>query len=81
MLQYFRGVTIGKGSDGDIPIIEDGVCIMTNAVIVGGVTIGNNSIIGAYSFVCKSVVPNSVVGGVQAKVLYYKTNSEKERGK
>ena len=40
-----------------------------NAYILGGVTIGDNSIVAAASVVTKSVPPNSLVGGVPARVL------------
>ncbi len=50
-------------------VIEDNVWITMNAVILPGVTIGKNSIIGAGSVVTKSVPPNSLVGGNPAKVI------------
>ena len=37
-----------------------------------GVNIGSNSIIGANSVVTKDVLPNSIVGGVPAKLIRYK---------
>tara|TARA_R110000868_G_scaffold111489_1_gene301033 strand:- start:6934 stop:7449 length:516 start_codon:yes stop_codon:yes gene_type:complete len=43
--------------------IGEGVCIMPN------VTIGANSIIGANSVVTKSFPPNSIIGGVPAKLI------------
>ncbi|WP_227645809.1 hypothetical protein [Klebsiella pneumoniae] len=39
------------------------------SVILGNVTIGKGAIVAACSFVNKDVPPNSVVGGVPAKVL------------
>lgn len=50
-------------------IIEDDVWIGTRAIIMGGVTIGAKSIIGAGSFVNKSVPPNSKVVGSPARVV------------
>lgn len=44
-------------------IIEDGVWIAANAVILGGVIIGANSIIGAGAVVSKNVAPNSIMVG------------------
>lgn len=41
--------------------IEDGVWIASNAIVLGGVTIGANSIIGAGAVVSKNVPPNSVM--------------------
>lgn len=49
--------------------IFDNVFIGANAVILSGVTIGPNVIIGAGAVVTKNIPPNSVVGGVPAKVI------------
>ncbi|MBL7707175.1 MAG: acyltransferase [Taibaiella sp.] len=50
-------------------IIEDNVWIGSGVCILPGVTIGANSIIGANSVVNKSYPPNSVIGGIPAKLL------------
>jgi acetyltransferase-like isoleucine patch superfamily enzyme len=49
--------------------IEDGVWIGTRAVILGGTTIGEHSVIAAGTVVTKPVAPYSIVGGVPAKVI------------
>jgi acetyltransferase-like isoleucine patch superfamily enzyme len=49
--------------------IEDNCFIGTNAIILPGVTIGKNSIVGAGSVVTKSIPPNSVVVGVPARII------------
>lgn len=49
--------------------IEDRVWIGANATVVPGVTIGENSIVAAGAVVTKDVPPNTIVGGVPAKVL------------
>lgn len=49
--------------------IEDNVWIGEGACILDGTTIGKNSVIGCNSVVTKNVPPNSVVGGIPAKVL------------
>ena len=49
--------------------IEDNVWIGAGVNIVGGVTIGKNSIIGAGSVVTKSIPPNSVAAGNPCKVI------------
>lgn len=49
--------------------IGDNVHIGTNAVIMPGVNIGNNCIIGCGAIVTKSVPDNSVAAGIPAKVI------------
>lgn len=50
-------------------IIEDGADIGTGSVILPGVTVGRNSIIGAGSVVNRDVLPAAVYAGVPAKLL------------
>lgn len=49
--------------------IKDNCWICSGAVIAGGVTIGENSIIAAGAVVTKDVPANSIAGGVPAKVI------------
>ncbi len=49
--------------------IKDNVYIGNNAMLLPGVTIGNNVIIGAGSVVTKSVGDNTIVAGNPAKVV------------
>jgi len=50
-------------------LIESGSFIGINAVIMPGVTIGKNSVVGASSVVTKSVPNYSVVAGIPAKII------------
>lgn len=50
-------------------LIGDKVSIGTSATILGGIKIGDNSIIGAGSVVTKDVPPNSVVVGNPGKII------------
>ena len=50
-------------------MIKDKVWIGAHAIILGPITIGENSIIGAGSVVVKDVPANSVVAGNPAKVI------------
>ena len=51
--------------------IEDGVWIGGGAIILPGVTIGRNAVIGAGAVVTKDVPANAVAIGSPAKVLRY----------
>lgn len=67
-----QNTTMGIASKADLhakPTIEDGVDIGCNAVIVGNITIGKGSVIGAGAVVIRDVPPYSVVAGVPAKVI------------
>ena len=66
-------VTIGYKRD-LAPILGDNVSITTGAKVLGGITMHNNSIAAAGAVVIKDVPENAVVGGVPAKVLYFKDN-------
>lgn len=50
-------------------VIERNVWIATGATIIGGVTVGENSVVAAGSVVTKDVPPNSLVGGNPARVI------------
>jgi maltose O-acetyltransferase len=52
--------------------IGDFVWIGANVFVCGGVTIGNNSVIGANSVVTRDVAPNSICGGVPSKFIKQK---------
>jgi maltose O-acetyltransferase len=54
-------------------LIGDYVWIGANVFIGPGVKIGNNSVIGANSVVTKDVAEFSIVGGVPAKLIRYKS--------
>jgi acetyltransferase-like isoleucine patch superfamily enzyme len=50
-------------------VIEDEVWIGEGAVVLKGVTIGRRAVIGANAVVTKNVPPNTVVGGVPARII------------
>lgn len=50
-------------------VIEDNVWIGCNVVIMPGVTIGENSVVGAGSVVTKDVPPNVVAAGNPCRIL------------
>jgi acetyltransferase-like isoleucine patch superfamily enzyme len=59
-----RTVTIGEPI-----VIERNVWIAAGATIVGGVTIGENSVVAAASVVTRDVPPNVLVGGNPARII------------
>ncbi|KPE51568.1 serine O-acetyltransferase [Chryseobacterium indologenes] len=72
-----QGVTIGqqnRGKNAGFPIIGNEVWIGANAVIVGGITIGNNVLIAPNSYVNFDVPPHSVVMG-NPGVIYPNENA------
>jgi serine O-acetyltransferase len=63
-------VTIGgTGKTGGVPVIEDDVYLGAGCKVLGAVTIGHNSLVGANAVVTKSVPPCCVAAGVPAHVL------------
>ena len=51
--------------------IEDGVWIGGGAIILPGVTIGRNAVIGAGAVVTKDIPANAVAVGSPARVIRY----------
>lgn len=52
------------------PMIKDNILIGTGSCILGGITIGENSVIGANPVVTKDVPANSCTVGIPAKIIY-----------
>jgi acetyltransferase-like isoleucine patch superfamily enzyme len=49
-------------------LVKQGASVGTSSTVLCGVTIGENSIVGAGSVVTKDVPPNTIVAGVPARV-------------
>ncbi|WP_409970864.1 serine O-acetyltransferase [Bacillus sp. Bva_UNVM-123] len=67
----FQGVTLGgtgKEKGKRHPTIKDNALIATGAKVLGSITIGENSKVGAGSVVLHEVPPNSTVVGIPGKV-------------
>jgi serine O-acetyltransferase len=73
-LGYRRGPIPGDGH----PIIEDDVVIGAGAKVLGPVTIGRGSVIGANSVVLVSVPPFALAVGVPARIIPSKYEGEHE---
>ena len=52
-----------------LPTIEDRVDIGCGAVVLGSITVGHDSVIGANAVVLKDVPPHSMAAGVPARVI------------
>lgn len=66
--------TIGVGrtgplGEGDAPVIGSNVDVGSNVCIIGGVFVGDNSVIGAGSVVVSNIPPFSVAVGNPARVI------------
>ena len=61
----YQGVTLGSNfhTDGTMPHIKNNTMIGAGAKIIGGITIGENCIIGANAVVTKTIPNNSIVVG------------------
>lgn len=57
--------------------IKEGAWIGSGSIVLGGVTIGKHSVIGAGSVVVKDVPDYAIVGGNPAKIIKYILNEEK----
>lgn len=68
----YQGVTLGGTSlqrGKRHPTLRDRVTVGVNAVVLGAITIGQNSRVGAGSVVVKDVPPNATVVGIPARVV------------
>jgi serine O-acetyltransferase len=69
----YQGVTLGgtgKDTGKRHPTLRNGVFVGNNANILGNITIGENSRVGAGSVVVRDVPPDSTVVGVPAHIVY-----------
>lgn len=64
-VHIYPHVMIGRMSEKKrgYPKIGNNVTIYTGAVVVGNINIGDNCIIGALSFVCRDLSPNTIIKG------------------
>ncbi len=68
----YQGVTLGgtgKQTGKRHPTVEDNVMISAGAKVLGAITVGHDSKIGAGSVVLKDVPPHSTVVGVPGRVV------------
>lgn len=74
-----NGVTIGNasGRKKGVPTIGDNVYISANAVVVGGIVIGNNVLIGPNTFVNIDVPDGAIAIGNPCKIIPKDNASDK----
>ena len=65
----YQNVTIGSDKNGNVPVIGNNVVIFPGAVLIGKISIGDNCIVGANSFVNRNFSENLVIAGVPAKII------------
>lgn len=64
---------VATGGKTDSPILGDNCIIGIGATLVGGISIGNNVVVGAGAVVTKSFKENHItLGGVPAKIISHK---------
>ncbi len=69
----YQGVTLGGTSlkrEKRHPTLERNVVVGTGAAVIGAITVGEGTRVGAGSVVVRNVPPNSVVVGVPGKVIF-----------
>ena len=67
--KIYHHVTLGYDHDLQAPVIGNNVEVCCGAKVLGGVTVGDNVLIGAGALVVKDVPSNTVVAGVPARVI------------
>jgi serine O-acetyltransferase len=71
----YQGVTLGgtgKDKGKRHPTLEDRVVVAAGAKVLGNITIGHDSNVGAGAVVIKSVPPNSTVVGVPGRFIVHR---------
>ncbi len=69
-VMIYQNVTLGKkyaNGDLDYPIIEKSAILYPNTCVIGGITIGEGTIVGAGSIVIRNTERNSTYAGVPAR--------------
>ncbi len=79
----YHGVTLGGTNTAHVkrhPTLGDGVVVGTGATILGAVTIGAGSLVGAHAVVVTDAPAGSVLTGVPAKARRRRKSDDAEHG-
>ena len=68
-VKFMGSNTVGTAKDNGYPTIEDDVVVGVGARILGPITIGARSVVGANAVVLTDIPPDSVAVGIPAKVI------------
>lgn len=68
-VRFYGNNTVGTAKDNGYPTIEDDVVIGAGARILGPITVGARSEVGANAVVLSDVPPDSVVVGIPGRVI------------
>ena len=74
-----HGVTLGRIAEGQragAPIVGDNVYIAPGSKLIGGITLGSGTAVGANAVVTKDTPENAVVVGIPAEVISLKGSGE-----
>lgn len=72
-VRFFGNNTVGTAKENGYPVIEDDVWVGAGARILGPITIGARSVIGANAVVVSDVPPDSIVTGIPGRSRPKKT--------
>jgi acetyltransferase-like isoleucine patch superfamily enzyme len=61
-------------------LVKSGATIGSGATLLGGITIGENAMVGAGSVVTKDVPPNTTVAGNPARIMNHYTTKDADAG-
>lgn len=67
--EIYQNVTIGGRNGRGHPVIGKNVFIGAGACILGGITVGDNAVIGANATIIENVPENAVVVGEKARII------------
>ncbi|MCY1072855.1 exopolysaccharide biosynthesis glycosyltransferase EpsD [Archangium lansingense] len=68
-VRFYGNNTVGTAKDDGYPVIEDDVWVGAGARILGPITVGARSRIGANAVVLQDIPPDSVAVGIPARII------------